>query len=150
MEAEAAPHARVPKVAGNRAMGRPPVAPAARIVYSRARVENLPQGERKEGRIIMTEYSDEELLDIIKEQGGEPAELQRQVDDAARAQAPTFREGDLPRGPGPAQIMGEASSQGITVPREQIGAFLSCVVSGMRSKSLAEAVGDCARDLPSA
>ena len=96
----------------------------------------------------MTEYNDEELLNIIKEQGGDPADLQRQADDAARAQAPTFREGDLPRGPGPAQIMGEASAQGITVPREQIGAFVSCVVREMRSKSLPEAVGDCAKDLP--
>ena len=34
------------------------------------------------------------------------------------------------------------------VPREQIGAFVSCVVREMRSKSLHEAVGDCARDLP--
>ena len=137
MEAEVAPHAKVPKVAGN-----------TRIVYSRVRVENLPPGERKEGQIIMTEYSDEELLDIIKEQGGDPAELQRQADEATRAQAPTFREGDLPRGPGPAQIMGEASAQGITVPREQIGSFVSCVVREMRSKSLPEAVGDCAKDLP--
>ena len=95
----------------------------------------------------MTEYSDEELLNIIKEQGEDPAELQRQSDEAARAQAPTYREGDLPRGPGPVQIMGEASSQGITVPREQIGAFVSCVVREMRGKALSEAVGDCARDL---
>ena len=95
----------------------------------------------------MTEYSDEELLNIIKEQGGDPPELQRQVDEAARAQAPTFREGDLPRGPGPAQIMGEASAQGITVPREKIGAFVSCVVGGLSSRSLSEAVADCAKDL---
>ena len=96
----------------------------------------------------MTQYSNQELQDILKEQGRDPTELRKQADEAARAQAPTFREGDLPRGPGPAQIMGEASSQGITVPREQIGAFVSCVVSGMRSKSLPEAVGDCAKDLP--
>ena len=95
----------------------------------------------------MTEYSDEELLNIIKEQGGDPAGLQRQADEAVRAQAPTFREGDLPRGPGPAQIMGEASAQGITVPREKIGAFVSCVVGGLSSRSLSEAVADCAKDL---
>jgi hypothetical protein len=93
------------------------------------------------------EYSDEELLNIIKEQGGDPPELQRQADEAVRAQAPTAREGDLPRGPGPAQIMGKASAQGITVPREQIGAFVSCVVGGLRTRSLRDAVGDCAKDL---
>jgi hypothetical protein len=95
----------------------------------------------------MTEYSDEELLNIIKEQGGDPAELQRQSDEAARAGAPTVREGDLPRGPGPAQIMGEASAQGFTVPREKIGAFVSCVVGELRGRSLSEAVADCAKDL---
>ena len=87
----------------------------------------------------MTEDGDEELLNIIEEQGGDPAQLQRQADEAVRAQAPTAREGDLPRGPGPAQIMGEASAQGITVPREPIGAFVSCVVGGLRSRSLREA-----------
>ena len=96
----------------------------------------------------MTEYSDEGLLNMIKEQGGNPPELQRQADEAVRKRAPKAREGDLPRGPGPAQIMGEASAQGITVPREQIGAFVSCVVGGLRSRSLREAVGDCAKDLP--
>ena len=96
----------------------------------------------------MTKYSDEELLNIIKEQGADAAGLQRQADEAVRAKAPTVREGDLPRGPGPAQIMGEASAQGITVPREQIGAFVSCVVGGLRSRSLPEAVGDCAKELP--
>ncbi len=96
----------------------------------------------------MTEYGDEELLNIIEEQGGDPAELQRQADEAVRAGAPTAREGDLPRGPGPAQIIGEASAQGIRVPREKIGAFVSCVVSELRSRSLSEAVGDCAKDLP--
>ena len=95
----------------------------------------------------MTEYSDEELLNIIEEQGGDAAELQRQADEAARGQAPTVREGDLPRGPGPVQIMGEASAQGITVPREKIADFLSCVVGRLRSRSLSEAVGDCANEL---
>jgi hypothetical protein len=104
-------------------------------------------GERRD-KSIVTEYSDEELLSIIEEQGGDPAELQRQADDAARDQAPTVREGDLPRGPGPVQIMSEASAQGITVPREQIGAFVSCVVRGLGRRSLSEAVGDCAKDLP--
>jgi hypothetical protein len=118
------------------------------IFYSRAWAENLPPGGRKEGQSIVTEYGDEELLNIIEEQGGDPAELQRQADEAIRAQAPTAREGDLPRGPGPAQIIGEASAQGITVQREQIGAFVSCVVGGLRSRSLSEAVGDCAKDLP--
>jgi hypothetical protein len=66
------------------------------MFYSRARVENLPPGGRKEGQTIVTEYSDEELLNIIKEQGGDPAELQRQADEAVRAQAPEVREGDLP------------------------------------------------------
>jgi hypothetical protein len=124
------------------------VAPVARMFYRRERVENLLPGGRKEGQIIVTEYSDEELLNIIKEQGEDPPELQRQADEAVRAQVPTAMEGDLPRGPGPAQIMGEASAQGITVPREQIGAFVSCVVGGLRSRSLPEAVGDCAKDLP--
>jgi hypothetical protein len=95
----------------------------------------------------VTEYSDEELLNIIKEQGGDPPELQRQADEAVRAHAHTAREGDLPRGPGPAQIMGEANAQGITVPREQIGAFVSCVVQGLGSRSLPEAVGDCGNEL---
>jgi hypothetical protein len=96
----------------------------------------------------VTEYGDEELLNIIEEQGGDPAELQRQADEAVRAQAPTVREGDLPRGPGPAQIIGEASAQGITVPREKIGAFVSCVVGELRGSSVSDAVGDCAKDLP--
>jgi hypothetical protein len=96
----------------------------------------------------VTEYGDEELLNIIEEQGGDPAELQRQADEAVRAQAPTVREGDLSRGPGPAQIIGEASAQGITVPREKIGAFVSCVVGELRGRSVSEAVGDCAKDLP--
>jgi hypothetical protein len=104
-------------------------------------------GERKD-KSIVTEYSDEELLNIIEEQGGDPAELQRQADEAVRAQAPTVREGDLPRGPGPVQIMGEANAQGITVPREKIVDFLSCVVRGLGSRSLPEAVGDCAKDFP--
>jgi hypothetical protein len=96
----------------------------------------------------VTEYSDEELLNIINEQGGDVAELQRQADEAVRAKAPTVREGDLPRGPGPAQIMGEAMAQGITIPREKIGAFVSCVVDRLGSRELPEAVGDCAKDLP--
>jgi hypothetical protein len=123
------------------------VAQVARIFYSRAWAENLPPGGRKEGQTIVTEYSDEELLSIIEEQGGDPAELQRQADEAVRAQAPAAREGDLPRGPGPAQIMGEASAQGITVPREKIGTFVSCVVRGLGSRSLSEAVGDCGNEL---
>jgi hypothetical protein len=73
--------------------------------------------------------------------------LQRQADEATRAQTPTAKEGDLPRGPGPAQIMGEASAQGITVSREKIVEFLSCVVRELRSRSLPKAVGDCAKDL---
>jgi hypothetical protein len=44
--------------------------------------------------------------------------------------------------------MDEASAQGITVAREQIGAFLFCVVRQMRSTPLPEAVGDCAKELP--
>jgi hypothetical protein len=96
----------------------------------------------------VTEYSDEELLNIIEEQGGNPAELQRQADEATRAQAPTVREGDLPRGAGPAQIIHEGGAQGITVPREKIAAFLSYVVRELRSRSLPEAVEDCAKDLP--
>ena len=96
----------------------------------------------------MTKYSDEELLNIIKEQGADAAGLQRQADEAVRAKAPTVREGDLPRGPGPAQILSEASAQGITVPREKIGAFITCVVDRLGSRELPEAVGDCAKDLP--
>jgi hypothetical protein len=44
----------------------------------------------------VTEYSDEGLLNMIKEQGGDPPELQRQADEAVRERAPTAREGDLP------------------------------------------------------
>ena len=124
------------------------MAPVGLIFYSRARAENLPPDGRKEGQTILTEYGDEELLNIIEEQGGDPAGLQRRADEAVRAQAPTAREGDLPRGPGPAQIMGEASAQGITVPREEIGAFVSCVVNELRGRSLSEAVGVCAKNLP--
>jgi hypothetical protein len=104
-------------------------------------------GERKD-KSKVTQYSNQELQDILKEQGRDPTELRKQADEAARAQAPTLREGDLPRGPEPTQIMDEASAQGITVAREQIGAFLFCVVREMRSTSLPEAVGDCAKDLP--
>ena len=96
----------------------------------------------------MTEYTNQDLEDILKEQGRDPTELRKQADEAARAQAPTLREGDLPRGPEPTQIMDEASQQGIRVPREQIGAFLFCVVRQMRSTPLPEAVGECAKDLP--
>jgi hypothetical protein len=104
-------------------------------------------GERKE-KSKVTQYTNQELEDILTEQGMDPFELRKQADEGARAQAPTPREGDLPRGPEPTQIMDEASVQGITVAREQIGAFLFCVVGQMRSKPLAEAVGDCAKDLP--
>ena len=72
----------------------------------------------------MTEYGDLELRNITEEQGWDPAEFQRQSDEATRAQAPTIREGDLPQGPTPTRIMDEARAQSITVPREQIGAFL--------------------------
>jgi hypothetical protein len=105
-------------------------------------------GGPKEGQIKkVTEYTNQELEDILTEQGMDPTELRKQADEAARAQAPTLREGDLPRGPEPTQIMDEASAQGITVAREQIGAFLFCVVGQMRSKPLPEAVGDCAKEL---
>jgi hypothetical protein len=96
----------------------------------------------------VTEYSDLELRNIMEEQGWDPAEFQRQADEATRAQAPTIREGDLPQGPTPRVIMEEASAQGITVPRERLGDFLFCVARGIASKSLPEAVGDCAIDLP--
>ena len=82
----------------------------------------------------MREYSDLELRNIMEEQGWGPPDFQRQSDEATRAQAVTFREGDLPQGPTPTRIMDEASAQGITVPREQIGAFLFCVVREMRRK----------------
>jgi len=95
----------------------------------------------------VTEYSDQELRNIIEEQRGDAAEFQRQSDEATRARVPTIREGDLPQGPTPARIMEEASAQGITVPREKIGAFLSCVVREMSSEQLSEAVGACANEL---
>jgi hypothetical protein len=104
-------------------------------------------GERKD-KSKVTQYTNQELEDILTEQGRDPTELRKQADEAARAQAPTLKEGDLPRGPEPRQIMDEASAQGITVPREQIGAFLFCVVRQMRSMPLSDAVGDCAKDLP--
>jgi hypothetical protein len=104
-------------------------------------------GERK-AKSIVTEHNDLELRNIIEEQGGDAAEFQRQADEATRAQAPTVREGDLPQGPTPAVIMEEASAQGITVPREKIKDFLFCVVGGLSSRSLPEAVADCARGLP--
>jgi hypothetical protein len=104
-------------------------------------------GKRKD-KSKVTQYTNQQLEDILTEQGMDPAELRKQADEAARAQAPTLREGDLPRGPEPMQIMDEASAQGITVAREQIGAFLFCVVRQMRSTPLDEAVGDCAKDLP--
>ncbi len=132
---------------GSSRRDRPSVAPVARVFYSRARAENLSPGERKEGQTIVTEYSDQELRNIIEEQGGDAAEFQRQADEATRAQAPTWREGDLPQGPTPARIMDEAEAQGITVPREKIRDFLFCVVRGIMSKSLPEAVRDCATDL---
>ena len=95
----------------------------------------------------MTQYTNQQLEDILQEQGRDPTELRKQADEAARAQAPTLKEGDLPRGPEPTQIMEEASAQGITVAREQIGAFLFCVVRQMRNMPLDEAVGDCAKEL---
>jgi hypothetical protein len=104
-------------------------------------------GERKD-KSKVTQYTNQELEDILTEQGMDPSELRKQADEAARAQAPTPREGDLPRGAEPTQIMEEASAQGITVAREQIGAFLFCVVGQMRSMPLPEAVGDYAKDLP--
>jgi hypothetical protein len=104
-------------------------------------------GQRKD-KSKVTQYTNQELEDILQEQGMDPTEFRKQADEAARAQAPTPREGDLPRGPEPTQIMDEASAQAITVPREQIGAFLFCVVRQMRSMPLPEAVGDCAKELP--
>ena len=53
----------------------------------------------------MTQYTNQELEDILQEQGIDPTELRKQADEAARAQAPTLKEGDLPRGPEPTQIM---------------------------------------------
>jgi hypothetical protein len=78
-------------------------------------------GERKD-KSKVTEYTNQQLEDILTEQGMDSTKLRKQADEAARAQAPTLKEGDLPRGPEPRQIMEEASQQGITVPREQIGA----------------------------
>jgi hypothetical protein len=103
-------------------------------------------GQRKD-KSKVTQYTNQELEDILTEQGRDPTELRKQADEAARAQAPTLKEGDLPRGAEPTQILDEASAQGITVPREQIGAFLFCVVGQMRSTPLPEAVGDCAKEL---
>ena len=48
------------------------MAQVVRMFYSRAWAENLPPGGPKEGQTIVTEYSDEELLNMIKEQGGGP------------------------------------------------------------------------------
>jgi hypothetical protein len=105
-------------------------------------------GGPKEGQIKkVTQYTNQQLEDILTEQGRDPTELRKQADEAARAQAPTLKEGDLPRGAEPTQIMDEASAQGITVAREQIGAFLFCVVGQMRSTPLPETVGDCAKEL---
>jgi hypothetical protein len=103
-------------------------------------------GERKD-KSNVTQYTNQDLEDFLTEQGRDPTELRKQADEAARAQAPTLKEGDLPRGPEPTQIMEEASQQGIRVPRGQIGAFLFCVVRQMRSMPLPEAVGACAKDL---
>jgi hypothetical protein len=103
-------------------------------------------GQRKD-KSKVSEYTNQEQEDILTEQGRDPTELRKQADEAARAQAPTPREGDLPRGAEPTQIMDEASAQGIRVAREQIGAFLFCVVGQMRSMPLPEAVGDCAKEL---
>jgi hypothetical protein len=103
-------------------------------------------GKRKD-KSKVTQYTNQQLEDILQEQGMDPTELRKQADEAARAQAPTLKEGDLPRGAEPTQIMEEASAQGITVAREQIGAFLFCVVRQMRNMPLDEAVGDCAKEL---
>jgi hypothetical protein len=104
--------------------------------------------DKRKDKSKVTEYTNQQLEDILQEQGRDPTEFRKQADEAARAQAPTLREGDLPRGPEPTQIMEEASAQAITVAREQIGAFLFCVVGQMRSTPLPEAVGDCAKELP--
>jgi hypothetical protein len=112
------------------------------------RVKNPRWVSERKDKSKVTEYTNQQLEDILQEQGMDPTELRKQADEAARAQAPTPREGDLPRGAEPTQIMDEASAQAITVPREQIGAFLFRVVRQMRSKPLPEAVGDCAKDLP--
>src|SRR5215204_4249123 len=130
-----------------RVVGRP-LDPGARFVYSRARVKNPRWVGQRKDKSKVTQYTNQELEDILQEQGMDPTELRKQADEAARAQAPTLKEGDLPRGPEPTQIMDEASAQGITVAREQIGAFLFCVVRQMRSTPLDEAVGECAKDLP--
>jgi hypothetical protein len=53
----------------------------------------------------VSEYTNQEQEDILTEQGRDPTELRKQADEAARAQAPTPREGDLPRGAEPTQIM---------------------------------------------
>jgi hypothetical protein len=64
--------------------------------------EEPPLGGRKEGQIKkVTQYTNQQLEDILTEQGMDPTELRKQADEAARAQAPTLKEGDLPRGPEP-------------------------------------------------
>jgi hypothetical protein len=125
-----------------------PLAPGTRFVYSRWRVKTPRWVSERKAKSKVTQYSNQELEAILTEQGMDPTELRKQADEAARAQAPTLREGDLPRGPEPTQIMDEASQQGVTVARQQIGAFLFCVVRQMRSTPLPEAVGDCAKELP--
>src|SRR5215207_8983097 len=69
-------------------VGRP-LAPRARFVYSRARVK-YPRwvGQRKD-KSKGAEYTNQELQDILTEQGRDPTELRKQADEAARAQAPT-------------------------------------------------------------
>jgi hypothetical protein len=111
------------------------------------RVKNPRWVSERKDKSKVTQYTNQQLEDILQEQGMDPTELRKQADEAARAQAPTPREGDLPRGPEPTQIMDEAIAQGITVAREQIGAFLFCVVRQMRSTPLPDAVGDCAKEL---
>jgi hypothetical protein len=86
----------------------------------------------------VTEYSDEERLNIIEEHGGNPAELQRQADEATRAQAPTVREGDLARCRGLHKSCIKVA-QGITVPREKIADFLSYVVRELSAPNITAA-----------
>lgn len=44
----------------------------------------------------------------------------------------------------PAAIMGEAQSHGFSIPGAAIAGFLICVLKGVMTKSLPEAVKDCA------
>jgi hypothetical protein len=111
--------------------------------------------------VIVSEYTDQELLNLLEHQGEDIDEFRARArkatesssrsagtaDERATLRQGTVRQGASREALSPVQIMSEAQAQGITIPRQKIGKFLICVVKGVMTKALPAAVRDCAKNL---